>query len=85
MKILFFILLSFIYVFGGTDPEELELPSTVRACTTAEQAACGAGIVCRIDYDNIRHCVGASQDTGAVYPETPNVVNGRVLILSGYR
>lgn len=85
MKILFLFLFSFIYVFGDTDPDDLELPSTVRACTTAEQAACGAGIVCRIDYDNIRHCVGASQDTGAVYPETPNVVNGRVLILSGYR
>ena len=85
MKILFLFLFSFIYVFGDVDPDDLELPSTVRACTTAEQAACGAGIVCRIDYDNIRHCVGASQDTGAVYPETPNVVNGRVLILSGYR
>ena len=85
MKILFLFLFSFIYVFGDADPDALELPSTVRACTTTEQAACGAGIVCRIDYDNIRHCVGASQDTGAVYPETPNVVNGRVLILSGYR
>ena len=85
MKILFLFLFSFIYVFSDVDPDDLELPSTVRACTTAEQAACGAGIVCRIDYDNIRHCVGASQDTGAVYPETPNVVNGRVVSLSGYR
>ncbi len=85
MKILFLFLFSFIYVFGDADPDELELPATVRKCTSVEEAACGAGIVCRIDYDNIRHCVGASQDTGAVYPETPNVVNGRVLILSGYR
>ena len=85
MRPLLFILLSLVFVFGDADPDELELPATVRKCTSVEEAACGASFICRIDYDGIRHCVGGSQGVGPVYPKKPEVVNGGSISLSGYR
>ena len=82
MKILFFILLSFIYVFGDADP--LELPATTRGCTQAETDSC-PGKFCSIDFDGIKHCVGYAEDTHMVYTDEPNVKPSRPKTLGGHQ
>ena len=82
MKILFFILLSFIYVFSDADP--LELPATTRGCTQAETDSC-PGKFCSIDFDGIKHCVGYAEDTHMVYTDEPNVKPSRPKTLGGHQ
>ena len=83
MKILFFILLSFIYVFGDVDPDALVLPANVGECS-AEQAASCNGKVCKIDFDGMKHCVTPAQDTWVVYPSDPTSNNSQSVTLDGY-
>ena len=82
MRPLFFILLSFIYVFGDADP--LELPATTRGCTQAETDSC-PGKFCSIDFDGIKHCVGYAEDTHMVYTDNPNDKPSTPQTLGGHR
>ncbi len=81
MKILFFILLSFIYVFG--DAGEFNMPTTVRACTHAEEVSC-AGNTCKIDYDGIKHCV-SSGSTDVIFTNNPTASESIPAYLVGSR
>ena len=83
MKILFFILLSFIYVFGDADPDALVLPANVGECSTEQAASCN-GKVCKIDFDGMKHCVTGAQDTWVVYPSDPTSSNSQSVTLDGY-
>ena len=83
MKILFFILLSFIYVFGDADPDALVLPANVGECSTEQAASCN-GKVCKIDFDGMKHCVTPAQDTWVVYPKDPTSNDSQSVTLDGY-
>ena len=83
MKILFFILLSFIYVFGDADPDALVLPANVGECSAEQAASCG-GKVCKIDFDGMKHCVTGAQNTWVVYPSDPTSNDSQSVTLDGY-
>ena len=83
MKILFFILLSFIYVFGDADPDALVLPASVGECSAEQTASCN-GKVCKIDFDGMKHCVTGAQNTWVVYPSDPTSNNSQSVTLDGY-
>jgi len=60
LKILFFILLSFIYVFGDAvyPSGYIPTPQPTRDCTTEEKNSCpAASRYCKIDKDNLKHCI----------------------------
>ena len=65
MKILFFILLSFIYVFGdAVYPAGTHfVKNTNKSCTPAS-GTCPADTSCLLDQDGIQHCIKSSKNNG---------------------
>jgi len=58
LKILFFILLSFIYVFGdAVYPVGTHFTKNTNTVCTPASGTCPAGTSCLLDYDGIQHCI----------------------------